>query len=390
MAAPFLTNTPPGYQNVYIPGYMGDGESQKKLLVGYSLNEDVVALNQWVTVYGTDKPVAYYTQFNSSDLIRQKNLSGNDRRWADGADRPNAFESPRFTNRQYQCLRYGEGLWIGDLSEEFTEIGSLITLNQEFLASRALSWRSIVATAKVTDPTSYFTTSVPNVTDNYFATWTTMKAALEAASPGPGQYPTGWFGATLYSGTITVPVVKRYLLQAIKEIGRRTNGRVTEKDLLVLMNPVTAVKLSATEEFVAYLAQQSGSLDVLTGKSPNISTSTYGMPNPLYGLKCVVDATTYTLGAPEVATQTNIDYGLQQYVVPDNFIAVLARPGSVAGMSGSSGFSAMAIFQYVKQAMKPETKVDVWNKRTEVGLVDFFTAEMVAPDCAYAVGNGGA
>lgn len=388
MAAPFFPSTTPGWQNTYIPGYMGDGAAQERLLIGYGLNEDTVALNKWVTVIPSDKPKAYYPVFNSSDFVRLKNTTGNDRRWMDGTERPTAMQGVRFTNREFTLQRYGESTFIGDMAEDLSEIGSLITLNQEQLASRALVWRSILAAAVVTDPTKYFTTASPTTYDNYFATWTSMIATLCGASPKP--YPTGYFGANLYAGTIAVPVVKRFLGHCIKEISRRTNGRVGEKDLLFLINPTTALKLAATEEFQAYLAQQSNSLAVLKGDNPEYTNGTFGLPNPLYSLKVVSDATTYTLGAPIEASTADADYGLQQYVIPDDFIAVLARPGSVAGMKNSRGFSAIALFQNTKRALKPTTFPDQRSQRFEVAVEDMFGVDMVAPDCAFAVGNANA
>ncbi len=377
----------PGYQNAYIPGYMGDGEAQSRLLIGYALNEDTIALNKWVTVFGEDKPRCYYPVFNSSDFVRLKNTTGNDRRWADAAERPTAMGGVRYTNREFLMQRYGESAFVGDMAEDVSQIGSLIVLNQEQLASRALVWRSIVAAAVVTDSTKYITTATPAVTDNYFADWTTMIATLCGASPKP--YPTGWFGASLYAGTLTAPVVKRFLMHCAKEINRRTNGKVKMNDLVFLVNPNTAIKLAATEEFHTYQAQQAGSLAYIKGETPKVTDWEYGLPDLYYQIRPVSDGTAYTLGPP-IQSTTVADYGLQTYVIPNDFIAVLARPGSVAGMKGSKPFSAMALFQNTKRALKPTTFPDIRSQRVEVALEDMFTTDMVAPDCAFAVGDASA
>lgn len=381
IALPFQ---PPGYSNNYIPGYMGDGEAQNRLMVGYALNEDTIALNKWVTVVGVDTPRAFYPTFNSSDFVRLKNTTGNDRRWADAAERPVAMMGVRFTNREFLLERYGESSFVGNMGEDFSQIGSLITLNQEQLASRALVWRSIVAASVVTNSAKYITTAAPAVTDNYFATWASMIATLCGASPKP--YPTGYFGTGLYSGTINLPVVKRFLGHCAKEIYRRTNGQVQIKDLLFLVNPTTALKLAATEEFQAYQAQQAGSLAVIRGETPEYTDLTYGLPERVYSIKAVADGTAYTLGAP-VQNSTVADYGLQTHVIPDDFICVMARPGSVAGMKGGKPFSAMVLFQNTKRALKPSTFPDQRSERVEVAVEDMFTADMVAPDCAFAIGS---
>lgn len=375
--------TPPGYPNVFLPGYYGDATAQAKLLVGYALNEDMIALNKWVTVDGVDQAIAYYPNFNSSDFVRLKNRTGNDRRWADGAERPTAMQGVRFSNRDYQLERYGESTFIGGLAEEYTQIGPLVVLAQETLASRALTWRSVVGIATVTDPLNYFTTATPSVYDNYFTYWTTFANTFSGAGK---PYPAGWFGTNAYSGTIAAPYFKRFTGVIVRELMRRTNNRVRMSDLLMLANPNTLGKLGGTEEMHAYLAQQANSIRVLKGEEPDMDYSYFGVPNPCYGLKVVCDASTVTLGAPYDSTTTP-DYGFQQYLLPDDFLAVLTRPGSVAGMRGSRSFSSIMLFQNKSRALKPSTFPDMRSDRTEVAVEDMFTLEMVAPDASWAMGS---
>ncbi len=390
MSFPFnLPMQPGGYLNVIIPGYMGDGEAHNRLLIGFALDEDAVALNQWATVVGVDKPIAYYPVFNSSDFVRLKDRTGNDRRWQDSAERPTAMQGVRFTNQQFELERYGESSFVGNMAEEWSDIGSLITLNQDQLASRALVWRSVVAGAVITDPTKYFTTATPSSRDNYFATWAAMTTALTGAGK---PYAAGYFGTGLYTGTIAVPVFKRWLGHCAQQIRLRTNGKVKISQLLCLANPRTFAQLAATEEMHAYVAQQAGSLAVLKGENPEFVEPVYGLPQPTYQVRMVGDATAITLGPPLDQSAADIlagvsDYGNQEYVIPDNFIAVLTRPGSVVGMRGSTGFSSVVLFQNKKRALKPTTFPDVRSERVETAIEDMFTVDHVAPDCSFAVGS---
>jgi len=380
---------PAGYPNIFIPGYLGDKDSHARIMVGYALNEDIVELNKWVTVIGVDQQDAYYPVFNSSDFTRQKDLTGNDRKWQDAAERPTAMQGVRFMNKRFQLERYGESAFVGNLAQEYSQIGDLVVLTQEQLASRALVWRSIVAAATVTNPLSYFTTGTPAITDNYFATWASFIATL----CGVGKpYIAGYFGTGIYTGTINTPVLKRFLGHCAREIRRRTNGRVKISDLLFLANPTTMGKLAGTEEVHAYQAQQAGSLAVLKGDTPEFLEPVYGLPQPMYNVKMVGDATTYTLGAPIDQSAADItagvsDYGGQTYVIPDDFVAVLSRPGSVTGMKGSQGFSSVVLFQNKSRALKPSTFPDVRSERVEVAMEDMFTTEFVAPDTAFGIGS---
>lgn len=384
MPTPFaIPQTPFGYPNVYLPGYMGDRDAQAKLIIGYALNEDKIAMNKYITVVGADTPRAYYPVFNSSDFVRLKNTIGNERKWADGADRPLAMQGVRFSLREFQLERYGESTFLGNLAEEYSQIGPLLTINQETLASRALTWRAVVTAAVLTDSARYFTTTTPAASDTYFSTWTALKSATE----GTGKpYPTGWFGSNLYAGTMTNPIFKKFIGHIVRNIQRRTNGQVKLKDLAIVTNPNSWAKLAATEEMHTYLAQQSGSLNVLTGKDPEFEESAFGIPNPLYQVQIISESTTVVLGAP-VDSTTDADYGNQAYTLPDDWWGVVSRPGSIAGMRGTMGYSSIVLFQNKSRALKPTTFPDPRSERVECAMEDMFTLELVAPDATMAVGN---
>lgn len=387
MPAPFsFPFSPAGYPNIYIPGYSGDKDAQARLLVGHALNEDILGMNKWATVIGVDTAEAYYPTFNSSDFVRLKGVTGYDRMWADTADRPTAMQGVRYTNRKFRLERYGESMLVGNLAEEYSQIGPLVTLSQDTLASRAVVWRSVVGGSVLTNSENYITSSTPAVYDNYFADWSEMIGVL-CGSGNP--YPTGYFGTDMYSGTINTPVFKRFLGHAAAFIQRVTNGRIKISDLCFVINPVTAAKLAGTEEMHAFQAQQAGSLAVLKGESPDFE-EVFGLPQPTYKIRVVADATSFTLGAPVADSSSIPDFGRQQYVIPDNFVGVVSRAGTVAGMSGSAGFSSVVLFQNKNRALKPTTIPDIRNERLEVAIEDMFTAEMVSPETAFAVGDGSA
>lgn len=362
-----------GYENVYIPGYQGDGESQKRFIVGFTLNEEGFALNNYVTVVGSDKPIAYYQKWKSEDFVRVAHADGVDERWADGSDRPTAPETARFTFIPYELRRYGTHTFLGDMAEQFSDIGSLIPPIQEQFASRFMVRRSIAVQTALTTSGNY-----PSATTHYYAKYGVLANA--ASSLG---YPTGYFGTagtqTIYDGTLDDPFIKKTINHAVTLILRRSNGTIKPSDLLLVVNPNTAARLSATREIRSYLAQQSGSLEVLKGQTPSM-WPTFGLPNPLYGLKVMVDATTKV-----TAKVDHVNDDSQDWVVADDTIEIVARPGSVAAMSGSRPYSSVVLFQHKKWAMKPETFPDPENHRLKVAFSDMFTAELVAPEITFTI-----
>lgn len=366
-----------GYQNVYIPGYQGDGESQKRFIVGFTLNEEGFALNNYVTVVGSDKPIAYYMKFKSEDFVRIPHAGGEDLRWADGTDRPRAQENPRFTNVQYELRRYGDQTTIGDMAEQFSDIGSLLPIVQESFATQFMVRRAISAQTALTTSGNY-----PTATTHYYAKYGVLANA--AASLG---YPAGYFGTagtqTIYDGTLDDAFIGKTLNHAMTLILKRSNGNVKPSDLILVMNPNTAARLAKTREIRSYLAQQAGSLDVLKGQTPGM-WPTFGLPNPLYGLKVLVDATTKV-----TSKQDHVNDDSQDWVVADDQISIVARPGSVAALPNSRPYSSLVLFQHKKWAMKPETFPDPENHRVKAAFSDMFTVELVAPEITFTIADVG-
>lgn len=363
----------PGYQNVYIPGYMGDGEARNGILVGFPFNEEQWALPQYVTVIGQDKPKFYISRWYNADFVRRPHAASLDRRWADSAERPKAQLSPRQKFELIEMFRFGESAWIGDLADEFSDIGNLIKIEQENLAGQAMIDRSIQTQAAILTSGSYQTAPA-----HYYTKYGVL--ATNAASLG---YTAGYFGTagtnTIADGTINDPLIAKTISHAVNTIALETNGRVTPKDLILVMNPITASRLAKTQEIRAYLAQQVGSLDVLKGKNPDYWPE-HGLPNPLYGLKVLVDYT------PKVTTKVdNANEDTKTYAVANGAFEILSRPGGVTGMAGSRSFSSVCVFQHEKDAMKPETIPDPRSRRIEVAFTDFYVPVVVAPETAFII-----
>ncbi len=375
MAYPALgTFSTPGYANVYLPGYMGDGALQKRLQVGFTMNEEEFALNNYITTYGADIPTFYYQRWYSPDFVRVPHADGVDVRFADGSERARSEEGARHTNELVELRRYGEIDYIGDMAVEFSKIGELIPIRQQTMAGKYMIRRAIASITALTTSTNY----PSGGTVHLYATWNALATA--AASLG---YSATYFGTvgthTALDGTINDPLLGKALKHGVLTILKRSNGRVKPTDLVLLMNPNTANRLANTQEIRAYMAQQSGSLDVLKGQNPSL-WPTFGLPNPLYGLKVLVDPTV------KVTTkQDHVNEDTQVFVVPDGLISIVARPGSVTGMPGTEAFSSLGLWQHKKWAMKPETFRDEQNHRTALGFVDMYAVALTGPEITFTI-----
>lgn len=363
-----------GYQNVFIPGYMGDGESQKKLIVGFTLNEADWALNNIVNVYGADKPYFFYTRFHSPDFSRVPHSNAWDSRWIDGSERPLSQEKPRFVNEPVQLYRHSVHDYLGDWTQDLSEIGPLIPIMQQTFAAEFMLKRSARTVTELTTSTNYPTAG----TTHYYADWNALATA--ASSLGYSSLYFGTAGTnTILDGTINDPFIGKALKHAVITILLRSNGRVRPENLQVIMNPNTANRLANTQEIRAYMAQQARSLEVLQGKEPK-TWPTFGLPNPLYGLEVIVDPLVYNTAKTDLGTADT-----PTFVWPDGMISVITRPGGVAGMPGSVGFGSLALWQHKKWAMRPETFPDPQNHRLAVTFMDAYEVKLVAPEITFTI-----
>lgn len=363
-----------GYPNVFIPGYMGDGEAQKRFIVGYTLDEDAFALNQYTTVVGADKPIFYYMKWNSQDFVRVPHATGLDLQWHDGTDRPSAQENPRFTNILVELQRYGDHTFIGEMTEEFSDIGSMIPIIQESFATQFMVRRAIAVQTALTTAANY---PSDGTTHQY------TKYGILATNASTLGYSASYFGTAgtdnIYNGTLDDPFIKKTIAHAVRLILLRSNGRVKASDLCIVISPWTAARLAATKEIRSYNAQSPVSIDYTKGTG-DFPAASFGLPNPLYGLKVIIEGTT-----KNTAKQDHVNADVQSFVMANDQLTIMARPGSVSGMAGSSAYSSVVVFQHKKWAMKPETFVDPENHRTKVAFSDFFAVEMTAPELTFSI-----
>lgn len=366
----------PGYQGIYIPGYMGDGETQRRLMVGFTLNEEDFPLNNYISVFPTDVPKFFYNRWNSADAVRVPFGSGDDERWADGAERPRDGEEMRMIAEAVEVFRYGKTSYLGEMAQDLSRVGNLLKINQNVQAGKNMLRRSIQTQTALTDSTNYPTTG----TKHYYATWTAL--AADAVTQG---YPANYFGVSgtnfAADGTINDPLLGKALSHGVKQILKRSNGRVGMNDLCILMNPNTADRLKNAQEIRAYMAQQAGSIEVLKGQNPKM-WPTFGIPDPLYGLKIIVDGTVKV-----TSKQDHVNNDTQDFVVGDGLLSIIARPGSVQGMPESEAFGSLALWQHKKYAMKAETFADTYNHRIAYGVSDMFAVKLVAPEITFTIAN---
>ena len=162
--------------------------------------------------------------------------------------------------------------------------------------------------------------------------------------------------------------IKRTLDYAAELIYQGTLGAVAQGDLCVVMNPMTARRLSVTQEIRDTLKQSPFAMQIVENQLGSVNN--WGMPDKLYGYNIVCE------DAVKVTTIKGATTA-RDYVLADGTIFVCSRPGGLEGVEGSPSFSTFQTF--LKTEMLVESKHDQDNKRHVGRIVDDFDVRMVAP-----------
>jgi hypothetical protein len=350
MAIPaFTTYTHPSANNVYLPNV----DETLRLLVSYARNPKEFAVNEYVTISPISKPIGYYPKVFAADNVRVRSSTLADARWADGTRRlqgTGEYNTPRHTFATYTAVRYQYNATLGNESIDYAD-WDLKTMTRDNLASIAMTGRTKLIVDTIFDTSN-------NFPSNHTSTVTALAG--------------GFWGA----GTINDPIIKNTLRKVRERIALDTNGKVSISDLRLVMNPTTAGGIAQAQEIHAYLAQQVGSIDVLEGTNPS-SGENWSLPKKLYGFEIVVDASNISAAKESLLTQDT-----PTFLVPDNKVAVLARPGSLVS-NGGINFSTIHVLEMKGQSFSMEEKDDSFNRLLDMFLTDYFVPIVPAPESGY-------
>ncbi len=256
--------------NTYIPSLDGSGNLQ----VTFGRNRDRFTVPRVCTYTKVKHLTGFYKYINPDTAVRLIALA--DCKWPDGSPRPGQQTQNQieFDNRPFSCERYNWNEYLGDLAREQNDfqLPSHITRQLGMLEMTA---REKAHAAVWADPANY--TEFGNT-----ATATSLS------------------GASWYTSSLDNAYIQRGLQAAAAQILKNCVGRVEYLDLYILMNPTTAAKLGTAPEVKQATIQQSGSQQIVQGKTWNRE---FGLPNELFGFTVAVDKSIY-IPSRKTALQT--------------------------------------------------------------------------------------
>ena len=168
--------------------------------------------------------------------------------------------------------------------------------------------------------------------------------------------------------------IKKSLNYGAKRILQSTLSKVRRKDLILVMNPTTAMAISETQELVDHIKQSPEAYGQVVQNEGKWSE--WGIPNKLYGFPVVVEDTVMVTTPKGAATQT------EAFVMADGVAYLLSRPGGLVAKGGGPSFSTVTLF--AKEEMTVQRTHDKYNRLLDIDVVDHVGVGLTSTAAGFA------
>lgn len=348
-----------GGLNTFVPTF---SEATGLIQTEFTRNVKSFALNRYTKLVPVSTVSGYYLKINSDETVRV--IDEKDFRWAYGEDRPTGINND-FDFAQFTTQRFEKGFHI---PYETAKVAAwdIVAQHARSRATQLMTLRTQRCLTKLTTPSNW-----GNAGTSYFDTFSAA-----------GSY--GLTGLTAASGVYTSPTVttntyvQNLFQTATEKLMINTGGAVQMSDIVAVMSPKTAFKLSQTLELKEMIKYTQG-VQLMQGAG---TFSRYGLAPQLFGIGDIVieDAVKVTSakGASRAAS----------YILATDAVLFLSRPQGLVGVEGGANFATVTNFVY--EDMTVETFDDPRNRRTVGSIVDNSAMEITAPLAGIYVANIGA
>lgn len=322
----------PAGSNTYVPNH----EATQSLVVGYSRNPELFALNQYVQIRPVDADQGKYLKITPEEAGRILDSDLSEFVWADGADRPqNNDGTELFAYHDYRTQRVNHAFKLGykASSQASWSIGHT---HRAIKAQQCMTGRTVRVHAVLSAASS----------------WATGHRKDVSAIPGN----TG----TWQASTAARQDIKRSLNHAAETILKASLGAVRRKDLRLVLNPAAAKRIAESQEIVDLIKGSPAARDQLAGSG---QWTEWGLPDALYDFPIAVE------DAVKVDSRRGSPLASKQYVMEPSAAYMLARPGKLIAPAGEGpSFSTITLFAF--EEMTVEEFRDDQNRRLEGHVVD--------------------
>jgi hypothetical protein len=291
------------------------------------------------------KSVGYYLNLTAAEAARVINANLADFIWPDGNAAPDGnWGIESFNFEKFFTTRYAYGFSMGRKAEEQAD-WNILAHHAAIKAQQAMTARTVALL-------------------NIAATSGNWGTHTDTATNLGGKWD---------AGSATDPNIKQNLNAAAQVIMKDTLGVVQPKDMVLVIAPNLATKMSESQEIHTYLKENPIALDVLRG-SENVNAA-WGLPPAIYGYPIVIE------DAVKVTAHKNTK--TTDYALSNDVAMLVSRPGGLQGVEGAPSFSTLTIFAY--EEMSVEQRDDPDNRRVLGRIVDDFAPVLTAQASGYLI-----
>lgn len=340
-----------GGLNTFVPTF---SEATGLIQTEFTRNVKSFALNRYTKLVPVTTTSGYYLKINSDEAVRVVNE--NDFRWAYGEDRPtginNDFDFVNFTTKRYE-----KGFHI---PYETAKVAAwdIVAQHARSRAAQLMTLRTQRALTVLTTAGNWSSGT------NYFADFDALAFGTATTTNG------------VEDGNATdKPYVARLFQTATERLMINTGGAIQMSDIVAVMSPKTAFRLSRTAEMKDLIKYTQG-VDLMKGEG---NFSRYGLAPALFGIGDIVIEDAVKVSTAKGATRS------ADYIMSDGQVLFVSRPQGLIGVEGGSNFATITNFVY--EDMTVETFDDPVNRRTRGSIVDNGTFELTAPLAGIYVAN---
>lgn len=329
------------------------------ILVGFVRDPKRFKLNEYCQLVNSPGTTGIYHELDRDRPIRV--VTDAEFAWEDGDDSPTGNTNKgNFQVQEFRCYRRAIPFVVGEeAAEAFQKQGAFdpIAFESQSCASQAMVQRTKRVMADL----------------DAVGSWTGYTAS--ATSLGGGKWD---------AGTSANPYLKKGILEACRKINFATNGVVQMQDLVLILNPIDAIKISASQEMHDYIKSSPDAEKMITGELRPNQNQLWGLPSRIHGLKVVVEDAVY------VSTRNNADgtAGTRAYLKAEDSAIIVSRAGGVDAPYGAKSFSTEQLFYHkYEMAVEMRSGSDNWHKRHEGRVLDYYATKLVALPTGYFVSD---
>lgn len=340
-----------GGLNTFVPTF---SEATGLIQTEFTRNVKSFALNRYSKLVPVSTVSGYYLKINSDEAVRV--IDEKDFRWAYGEDRPTGVNND-FDFAQFTTKRFERGFYI---PYETAKVAAwdIVAQHARSRATQLMTLRTQRMLTALTDSTAW-----PSV--SYFADGD----ALIGTTTNDG----------IYNGdSATATGIQTFFQKAIEKIMVNTGGAVQPQDIICVMGPETAHKLSRTAQLRELIKYTQG-VQLMQGAG---NYSRYGLSPSLFGIGDIVIEDAVKVTTQKGATRS------ASYILGLDKVLFLSRPQGLVGVEGGANFATVTNFVY--EDMTVETFDDPRNRRTVGSIVDNSVPELTAPLAGLYIANIGA